>query len=191
MYLLRATSCFRDHLVLEERVKGLSQIRVRKLSDGSDHEIVFDEPAYEVHIDTNRESDTSTLRFCYSSMTIPSSVYDYDMTSRERTLLKREDVVGDFSAERYESIRLFAKSSDGVCVPISLVRRRGMTKELAPLLLYGYGAYGISMEPTFRSSRLSLLDRGFIFAIAHVRGGEEFGRSWYEEGKLLKKKKYI
>ena len=186
--LIEGYELFRDHLVIEERVEGLSQIRIRQWSDGSEHKITFNEPAYEVHIDINRESDTSILRFCYSSMTTPSSVYDYDMISRERTLLKREDVVGDFNAERYESIRLFANSHDGVRVPISLVRRREMTDELSPLLLYGYGAYGISTEPIFRSSSLSLLDRGFVFAIAHVRGGEELGRSWYEEGKLLKKK---
>ena len=122
-------------------------------------------------------------------MTTPASVYDYDMTTRTRTLLKRDEVLGDFDPSRYETARVFATASDGTRVPISLVRRRGTPRDRsAPLLLYGYGSYGISMEATFRSPRLSLLDRGFTFAIAHVRGGEELGRWWYDDGKLLKKK---
>ena len=161
--------------------------------DGGGHLVAFDEEAYAVWIGTNREPDTATLRFQYSSLTTPPSVYDYDMSTRTRTLLKREEVLGDFDSARYETRRVFATARDGVRVPISLVRRRkgparGASDLAAPLLLYGYGAYGISMDPTFRSSRLSLLDRGFTYAIAHVRGGEELGRRWYEDGRLRKKR---
>ena len=187
--LITGFELFRDHLVVAERHAGLTRIRVRPW-DGAEHHIAFDEPAYAVSIDTNREPETATLRFHYSSMTTPPSVYDYDMTTRARTLLKREEVLGDFDPLRYETERLFATAPDGVRVPISLVRRRGKAAGGggAPLLLYGYGAYGISMEPTFRSARLSLLDRGFTYAIAHIRGGEELGRWWYDDGKLRKKK---
>ena len=188
--LIEGFELFRDGLVVAERHAGLTRIRVRPWRGGGEHHIAFDEPAYDVAIDVNREPDTTTLRFRYSSLTTPSSVYDYDMTTRARTLLKREEVLGGFDPLRYETQRLFATASDGVRIPISLVRRRGAPAEAggAPLLLYGYGSYGISMEPTFRSSRLSLLDRGFTFAIAHVRGGEELGRWWYDDGKLRKKK---
>ena len=187
--LITGFELFRDHLVVAERHAGLTRIRVRPW-DGAEHHIAFDEPAYAVSIDTNREPETATLRFHYSSMTTPPSVYDYDMTTRARTLRKREEVLGDFDPLRYETERLFATAPDGVRVPISLVRRRGKAAGAggAPLLLYGYGAYGISMEPTFRSAHLSLLDRGFTYAIAHIRGGEELGRWWYDDGKLRKKK---
>ena len=198
--LVEGFELFREHLVIAERHEGLTRLRVRPLEaggehprrDGGDHLVAFDEAAYAVGIGTNREPDTATLRFQYSSLTTPPSVYDYDMTTRMRTLLKREEVLGDFDPSRYETRRLFATARDGVRVPISLVRRRGApareaSNGAAPLLLYGYGAYGISMDPTFRSSRLSLLDRGFTYAIAHVRGGEELGRRWYEDGKLRKK----
>ena len=192
--LIEGFELFRDHLVVAERHAGLTRIRVRSRDAGAEHHIAFDEPAYAVSIDTNRDPETTTLRFRYSSLTTPPSVYDYDMTTRARTLRKREAVLGDFDPARYETQRLLATAPDGVRVPISLVRRKRAAPDgpqpagAAPLLLYGYGAYGISMEPTFRSSRLSLLDRGFTYAIAHVRGGEELGRWWYEAGKLRKKK---
>ena len=193
--LIEGFETFRDHLVIEERRNGLAQIRVKPWrsvdteNTDAEHEITFNEPAYDAYIDINRNPEATTLRFGYSSMTTPQSVYDYDMTTRERTLLKQDEVLGDFNSGQYESIRLTATTADGTQIPISVVRRRDMNQEPpAPLLLYGYGSYGISMEPTFRSSRLSLLDRGFVFAIAHIRGGEELGRSWYDEGKLLKKK---
>ena len=193
--LITGFELFRDHLVVAERQDGLTRLRVRTL-DGAEHHVAFDEPAHAVSIGTNREPETTTLRFHYSSMTTPPSVYDYDMETRARTLLKREEVLGDFDPARYESERLLATVTDGVRVPISLVRRKRQPADdgapeaagAAPLLLYGYGAYGISMEPTFRSARLSLLDRGFTYAIAHVRGGEELGRWWYDDGKLRKKK---
>ncbi len=208
--LVEGFELFRDHLVVAERHEGLTRLRVRPWAVGTagddsaaddpaaggdrgDHHVSFDEAAYAVWIGTNREPETATLRFQYSSLSTPPSVYDYDMTTRARTLLKREEVLGDFDSSRYETRRLFATAPDGVRVPISLVRRRpsGPASRLedasGPLLLNGYGAYGISMEPTFRSSRLSLLDRGFTYAIAHVRGGEELGRWWYDDGKLRKK----
>ena len=208
--LVEGFELFRDHLVVAERHEGLTRLRVRPWGadasgagsadggaageaegGGGEHHVSFDEAAYAVWIGTNREPDTATLRFEYSSLATPRSVYDYDMTTRTRTLLKREEVLGDFDPARYETRRVFATARDGVRVPISLVRRRGgpaaASNAAAPLLLYGYGAYGISMEPTFRSSRLSLLDRGFTYAMAHVRGGEELGRRWYEDGKLRKK----
>ena len=200
--LITGFELFRDHLVVAERQAGLTRLRVRRW-DGPEHHIAFDEAAYAVSIDTNREPETTTLRFHYSSLTTPPSVYDYDMQTRDRTLLKREAVLGDFDPARYETERLFATAPDGERVPISLVRRKRAAAgggspdppapsaegaDPAPLLLYGYGAYGISMEPTFRSARLSLLDRGFTYAIAHVRGGEELGRRWYDDGKLRNKK---
>ena len=200
--LITGFELFRDHLVVAERHAGLTRLRVRRW-DGPEHHIALEEPAHAVSIGTNREPETTTLRFHYSSLTTPPSVYDYDMETRARTLLKREAVLGDFDPARYETERLLATAPDGVRVPISLVRRKRQSPDRgapddtggapdeagpAPLLLYGYGAYGISMEPTFRSARLSLLDRGFTYAIAHVRGGEELGRRWYDDGKLRKKK---
>ena len=186
--LIEGFELFRDHLVVAERHDGLTQLSVRPWSGEGAHTIAFGEAAYEVSIGTNREPETTTLRFHYSSMTTPSSIYDYDMATRARTLLKREEVLGDFDPARYETLRLFATAPDGVRVPISLVRRRGAEHAgPTPLVLYGYGSYGISMDPTFRSARLSLLDRGFTYAIAHVRGGQEMGRPWYDAGKLMRK----
>ncbi len=214
--LIEGFELFRDHLVVAERHAGLTRLRVRRWDDGGEHHIALDEPAHAVSIDVNREPETVMLRFHYSSLTTPPSIYDYDMETRARTLRKREEVLGDFDPARYETARLFATAPDGVRVPISLVRRKQPAHgasdaaapppapevprtaagrpgaagpaEVAPLLLYGYGAYGISMEPTFQSARLSLLDRGFTCAIAHVRGGEELGRRWYEDGRLRRKK---
>jgi oligopeptidase B len=133
--------------------------------------------------------DTDILRIGYSSMTTPNSIYDYNMITKDRTLLKQQEVVGGFNGDDYVSERLYATARDGVKVPISLVYKKGYKKDgTSPLLLYGYGSYGNSMDPYFSSVRLSLLDRGFGFAIAHIRGGQEMGRSWYEDGKLFKKK---
>ena len=186
---LEGFELFRDHLVLAERRDGLTQLSVHPWGGAAPHAIAFGEAAYEVSIATNRDPETTTLRFHYSSMATPSSIYDYDMATRERTLLKREEVLGDFDPARYETLRLVATAPDGVRIPISLVRRRGLDAAgPAPLLLYGYGSYGISMDPSFRSPRLSLLDRGMTYAIAHIRGGQEMGRPWYDAGKLMRKK---
>ncbi len=187
--LLERIEVFRDHLVVEERHRGLMRLRVRPWSGEGEHYLEFDEPAYVAHLAENFVLDTRTVRFGYASLTTPTSVYDYDMVARTRSLLKRDEVLGDFSPERYRTERLSARSADGVEVPISLVYRKDRRRPGGnPLLLYGYGAYGISSDPYFNSARLSLLDRGFAYAIAHVRGGEDLGRPWYEDGRLLKKK---
>ena len=193
--LLEEFALFREHLVAAERRAGLAVLRVRPWSGPGEHEIAFDEPAYAAGLGVNAEPDTATLRFRYSSLVTPESVYDYDMTSRTRALRKQEAVLGGYDPARYETLRLQATAADGVRVPISLVRRRAAAGQEGhaarvppPLLLYGYGSYGISMEAAFHSSTLSLLDRGFAYAIAHVRGGEELGRRWYDDGKLLNKK---
>jgi len=180
---------FKDYLVLEERKRGLAQIRIVPWSGGDGHYLEFDEPSYRAHLGTNMEFDTGMLRFEYTSMKTPLSIYDYDMGSRRRTLLKREEVLGGFDPENYVTERLYAPASDGAEIPLSIVYRKGTNKDgQNPLLLYGYGSYGFSVDAAFASPRLSLIDRGFVFAIAHIRGGQEMGRQWYEDGKLLKKK---
>ncbi len=187
--LFQGFTLFREYLVLSEMKAGITDIRVIRWDDGSEHYLDFGEAAYMARPSTNREFDTGLLRYSYTSLTIPSSVYDYDMKTREKSLLKRQKVLGGFESENYQAERLFATARDGTRVPISLVYRRGFTKDgSSPLLLYGYGSYGSSMYPTFRSDRLSLIDRGFVYAIAHIRGGQEMGRWWYEDGKLLNKK---
>ena len=188
--LLEAFDMFRDHLVLQERTDGLVRLRVRPWSGTDEHEVEFPEPAYDAYIDAhNHIPDTQVLRFGYSSLSTPDSTYDYDMVTRERRLLKREEVIGEFDPAHYRTERLHATTPDGTRIPISLVARTGTPRDgTSPLLLYGYGSYGISADADFHSPRLSLLDRGFIFAIAHVRGGEELGRRWYDDGKLLRKK---
>ena len=186
--LLQGIEIFRDHLVVTERQDGLVRLRVRPWSGAGEHYIDFEEPAYLAYLTGNPEYDTRTLRFGYTSMTTPTSTYDYDMETRERTLLKREAVLGGFDPDDYVTERLYATARDGARVPVSIVYRRGMERDGSnPLLLYGYGSYGASRDATFSSARLSLLDRGFIYAIAHIRGGQEMGRSWYDEGKLLRK----
>jgi oligopeptidase B len=183
---------FRDHLAVEERQRGLTQIRVVPWSDRKEHYLEFQEPAYRAHIGNNPELDTTVLRFEYTSMKTPLSIYDYDMVTRQRTLLKQEEVLGGFNADNYVTERLYARAADGTEIPISIVYLKGTKRDgKNPLLLYGYGAYGFSIDPAFASPRLSLIDRGFVYAIAHVRGGQEFGRSWYEEGKLLNKKNTV
>ncbi|GAA4440843.1 oligopeptidase B [Pontibacter saemangeumensis] len=188
--LLEGIEIFKDYLALQERKDGLSQIRVKKWNDPkTDFYIDFDEEAYTAYISTNPDFDSKELRFEYSSLTTPSSTYDYNMETKERELLKRQEVVGDFDPENYEAKRLYATADDGTKIPVSLVYRKGTELNgQNPTLLYGYGSYGNSMNPGFSSVRLSLLDRGFVYAIAHIRGGQEMGRQWYENGKLLKKK---
>jgi oligopeptidase B len=188
--LLTGFELFRDYLVVSERRGGLIHMQVRPSGGGEPYYIEFGEPAYTVFAADNVEPDTHVLRYRYESMTTPDSTFDYDMQTREKTLLKEEEVLGGFDRENYRTERLYAPARDGVEVPISLVYRRDAMQHdgTNPLLLYGYGSYGISMNASFRSDRLSLLDRGFVYAIAHIRGGEELGRKWYEDGKLLKKK---
>jgi len=188
--LLQSFVLFQDHLVLQERVNGLRTIRVKTWDGKDDHYIEFNDPAYLSYPTTNLDFDTNILRYNYTSLTTPNSTFDYDMTTKEQVLLKEEAVLDDgFSKENYISERIYATAEDGVKIPISLVYRKGTNKSAdTPLLLYSYGSYGSSSEPTFSSHRLSILDRGFIYAVAHIRGGQEMGRYWYEDGKLLKKK---
>jgi oligopeptidase B len=187
--LLADLEVFKDHLVLEERKRGLTQIRLIPWRGTGEHYLEFAEPAYRANVGTNPQFDTTTLRFEYTSLTTPLSIYDYDMVSRTRTLLKQEEVLGGFKPENYVTERLYVAASDGAEIPLSIVYRTGLRRDgKNPLLLYGYGAYGFSIDPAFASPRLSLIDRGFIYAIAHVRGGQELGRHWYEDGRLLKKK---
>ncbi len=187
--LLREFELFRDYLVLGEMKAGIPAIRIIRWKDGAEHNLDFGEAAYMASPSTNPEIDTEILRYDYASLTTPASVYDYNIRTREKTLLKQQEVLGGFDPGNYQAERLVATARDGIEVPISLVYRKGRAKDgKGPLLLYGYGSYGSSMVPTFRSDRLSLIDRGFVYAIAHIRGGQEMGRWWYEDGKLLKKK---
>ncbi|MEX0830281.1 MAG: S9 family peptidase [Nitrospirales bacterium] len=180
---------FREFLVVEERKDGLIHLRIIQNTGGQDHELDFGEPAYFASLGDNYEIDTPYLRFGYTSMTTPMTIYDYHMETREKVFLKQEEVLGDFQMCHYQTERLFATATDGTRIPISLVYRKGFSPNGShPLLLYGYGSYGASMDASFSSPRISLLDRGFVFAVAHIRGGEELGRQWYEEGKLLHKK---
>ena len=179
---------FRDHLVIYEREEGLQKILIKNLNSGEDHVVAFSEPAYSIMQSSNPDFNTGTLRFSYESMVTPNSVYDYNMDTRERELKKQKEVLGGYDPEQYISERVWAVVKDGTKIPISLVHRKDVEKNSNnPLMLYGYGAYGMSMDPWFSISRLSLLDRGFVYAIAHVRGGGEMGRYWYDDGKLLNK----
>jgi len=187
--LLQQFELFQDYLVINEMKAGISSLRVIKWRDHSEFSIDFGEKAYKAHISTNLDFNTDILRCGYSSLTTPNSIYDFNMTTGEKKLLKQDEVLGDFNPEDYMAERLFAEARDGTKVPISLVYKKGLRKDgNNPMLLYGYGSYGSSMYPTFRSDRLSLLERGFVYAIAHIRGGQEMGRWWYEDGKLLNKK---
>jgi oligopeptidase B len=180
---------FRDFLVVEDRRDGLIRLHIRPWAGSDPHQVDFGEPAYLAHIGPNHELNTDKLRFVYTSLTTPQSSYDYDMRKKSKTLVKREEVLGGFDPANYVTERLRATASDGVKVPISIVYRKGFARDSSrPLLLYGYGSYGASMDASFQTERLSLLDRGFAYAIAHIRGGQELGRDWYESGKLLKKK---
>lgn len=184
-----SVDAFENHLVISERRKGLPAIRICDLRSGETHEINFDEPTYEVSLDRNPVFKTGIVRIDYSSFITPYSVIDYDMVSRRKELKKEAPVLGGYKKSDYASERVFAKADDGVEIPISLFYKKGFRKDgTAPLLLTGYGAYGISTDANFSSSTISLVDRGFVFAIAHIRGGGELGRTWYDDGKLLKKK---
>ena len=179
---------FKTHLMILERHEGLRKIRVLMLDGGGDFFIEFPEAAYGVTPGSNPEFDTQLIRFTYSSLVTPDSVYDYDIRTRDRVLLKRDEVLGGYDASLYAVERLMAPARDGVRVPISLVYRKPLDRDgKRPLLLYAYGSYGYTMEPTFSSQRISLLDRGFVYAIAHIRGGQEMGRGWYDDGKMMKK----
>jgi oligopeptidase B len=183
--LLEDVDVFRDHLVITERHQGLVRMRVRKLSSGAERLIDFKDPVYVAYGSVNPEWDCKRFRYGYTSLTTPTSLFEQDLDSGAVALLKQQAVKGGFDASRYVSERTWATANDGARIPISLVRRKDTPlKGRSPLLLYGYGAYGINVEPAFSSARLSLLDRGFVYAMAHVRGGEEMGRAWYEQGRM-------
>lgn len=188
--LISGIEIFKNYLVVNMRKGGLTRIRVMPWAELSNaHEIQFDEESYMAYSSTNPEFDTDVLRIYYTSLTTPGSTYDYDMNSRALELKKQQEVLGDFDRNNYQSEWIKVKARDGVEVPVSLVYKKGFKKDgSSPLLLYGYGSYGASMDPYFSSVRLSLLDRGFVYAIAHIRGGQEMGRKWYDDGKMLNKK---
>ncbi|MEP6646552.1 MAG: S9 family peptidase, partial [Saprospiraceae bacterium] len=186
--LLEGIEVFKDFLVLSERKAGITQLRVMP-HQGKEHYIEFPDKAYVTSVSVNPEFDTDILRLNYQSMTTPNTTYDYNMTTHEKVMLKQQEVIGGFNSADYKSERIMVKARDGVEVPVSIVYHKDTPLDgTSPCLLYGYGSYGISMDPNFSASRLSLLNRGFVFAIAHIRGGEEMGRQWYEDGKLMKKK---
>ena len=184
---------FSKFLVTQERSNGLTQINIQPWeseTEAQGHSLAFEDETYTAYVGTNPEFDTNLLRFVYNSLVSPSSVYEYHMVTRQKTLLKQQEVVGGHEPSDYHSERIWAKAADGVLVPISLVYQKSTFSKTGknPVLLYAYGSYGYSMDAYFSSNRLSLLQRGFVFAIAHIRGGEDLGRAWYEDGKLLKKK---
>ncbi len=179
---------YSGHLVRLERANALPAIVIRDLTSGEEHAIAFDEAAYSLDTMGSYEFDTTNLRFSYSSMTTPSEVYDYDMTTRTRTLRKRQEIPSGHNPADYVTTRIMAKAHDGAEVPISLLHRRDVKRDgKAPLLLYGYGSYGVSIPASFNTNRLSLVDRGFVYAIAHIRGGTDKGWGWYLDGKREKK----
>ncbi|MCA1604759.1 MAG: prolyl oligopeptidase family serine peptidase, partial [Acidobacteria bacterium] len=179
---------FAQHLVVSELEGGLQHIRITDLKNNKSHRLSFPEPVYTAFVSTNREFNTPTLRFGYQSMVTPNSVFDYDMNKKTRVLKKQTEIPGGFDKANYQSERIFATAPDGTKIPLSIVYRRGTKMDgKAPLLLYGYGSYGASMTPGFSSNRLSLLDRGVIYVIAHIRGGGEMGEEWREAGRMMKK----
>ncbi len=188
--LLEDIDLFKDYLVVSERVQGLNQLRIMPWDGRPEFNLPFDNETYTAGTTQNIEFNTSKLRYRYSSMTTPTSVIEYDMDTGEQTVLKETEILGgNFDKNNYVSERLWAPAEDGTLIPVSIVYKIGFKKDgTSPLLQYGYGSYGATIDPYFSSTRLSLLDRGFAFAIAHIRGGQYMGRSWYESGKLLKKK---
>ena len=187
--LLSDIEIFKDYLVVSERANASRLMRIINQKTGEKHYLNFGEPAYTVYTSTNLDFDTDLLRYGYTSLTTPNSTYDYNMRTREKTLLKQSEVEGGYDPSQYQTERLWATAKDGTEVPMSIVYKKGITRNgTNPTLLYGYGSYGSSTDPTFSITRLSLLDRGFVYAIAHIRGGQEMGRQWYEDGKMFKKK---
>lgn len=187
--LVERFDVFRDYLVVEERYDGLTRLRVRSWAGNSDYFIQFDEPSYTAYMHNNPEFNTVQFRYGYSSLVQPATVYEINMLSKERKTLKVQEVPGGYDASQYTCERVWVNARDGARVPVSLVYKKAAFKgEESPLLLYGYGSYGITVDPYFSVARLSLLDRGFVFAIAHIRGGQDMGRQWYEAGKMLYKK---
>ena len=187
--LLQGVEEFKDFIVIDERKDGLVKMRIRSLKDNAEHYLDFGEAAYSANFGANPEYNSVTLRYGYTSLTTPFSTYDYNMVTKAKKLMKQQEVLGGYNAKDYVTERLYATAKDGTKIPLSLVYKKGFKKDgKAPLLLYAYGSYGSSTDAGFSSTRLSLLNRGFVFAIAHIRGGQEMGRQWYEDGKMMKKK---
>lgn len=188
--LLEGIDIFKDYLVISERSNGLNEIRITRWDGGEDYYLPFDNETYTVYTGTNVDFDTEVLRYGYNAMTTPSSVIEFNMRTKTKTVLKEQEVLGgNFNKNNYTSERIWATAEDGTKIPMSLVYRKGIKKDgTNPLLQYAYGSYGSTLDPYFSTIRLSLLDRGFIYVITHVRGGEYLGRQWYEDGKLLNKK---
>jgi oligopeptidase B len=187
--MLEGTDFFKSHYVLFERESGLPQLKVVDFASGASHRIAFPEPTYSAFPGANAEFDTTTFRYTYQSLVTPSSTFDYDMEKRASRLMKQVEVLGGYDPARYRSERVFATARDGVKVPVSLVFKKDLVKDgKAPIYLYGYGSYGFALPISFSSNRLSLLDRGAVFAIAHIRGGGDLGKPWHDEGRMMKKK---
>jgi oligopeptidase B len=186
--LLQDVLLFKDFMVLAEREQALTQMAVTDLGSGATHRVAFPEPVYSAFAEANPEFDTRTLRYAYTSFVTPNSVFDYDMRSREQTLLKQTEVLGGYDKSHYLSERIYATATDGAQVPVSLVYRKDVKRDgTAPMHLHGYGAYGYAANAFFNSNRLSLLDRGVVMAIAHIRGGNDLGQQWHDDGRMMKK----
>lgn len=187
--LVQGIDLFKDYAVVLEKHQALNRMRIHNFKTGEWHTLAFPEPVYSAFPAGNPEYDTGTYRYSYQSMVTPSSVFDYDLRARKSTLLKQQEVLGGYDASQYASERLWATARDGAKIPLSIVYRKGFRRDgSSPLFLYAYGSYGIGMPATFSSSRLSLLDRGMAYVIAHIRGGDDMGEAWHDDGMLMKKK---
>ncbi|HYN84190.1 MAG TPA: S9 family peptidase [Pyrinomonadaceae bacterium] len=187
--MLEGASFFKDFYVVAERARGLQKLRITDAKAGTSHYVEFPEPVYTAGMSVNKEFDTTKLRYSYQSFTTPVSVYDYDLPSRKSELLKRQDVLGNFDPAHYTAERVYAKASDGTLIPVSLFYRKGAKRDgKAPMVLDAYGSYGIPRNATFDSNRLSLVDRGVTWAVAHIRGGGDLGKAWHDAGKMMQKK---
>ena len=187
--LLQDIVLFKKFLILSEKKDGLDKIRIINKQSGADKYLPFQEAAYTAFPLASTEFNASILRFTYTSFTTPNSIYDYDLVTGKKTLMKQQEVLGHYNPNNYVSERVFVTATDGTKVPMAIVYKKGLIKNgKNPALLYGYGSYGNSMSPGFSSNRISLLDRGFVYALSHMRGGQEMGRAWYENGKMMKKK---
>lgn len=187
--LLSGIEEFKNFLVISERKNGLVQLRIKDLKTNNESYLDFGEPAYAANAGANPEYNTTTFRYGYTSLTTPASVYDYNMVTKQKKLMKQQEVLGGYNTADYVTERMYATAADGTKIPVSIVYKKGFKKDgSSPLLLYAYGSYGNSTDAAFTSTRLSLLNRGFAYAIAHIRGGQEMGREWYENGKMMHKK---
>lgn len=187
--MIEDIDCFADYYVVSERENGLPQIRITDIKSGQSHAIEMPEPVYSAFGTQNAEFNSNTFRFAYQSLVTPSSIFDYDVKTRARKLMKQQEVLGGYKPQEYQSERIYATAADGVKVPISIVYKKGMKRDgSSPMLLNAYGSYGISSNVGFSSDRISLLDRGVIYGIAHIRGGGDLGKAWHDDGKMMKKK---